>query len=275
MHLVFIDDSQQQDPPRRGLGHLLAIGAVVIPEQQLSKYASTQDAIRAKFAVPDGEEIKWKPSKGSYLASAGREIVYALRAAILKAANQHNVKSIVVIVDHSAAYKTRTQAEVGREILTWLFERTSMLLDDHQDVGIMIADKPGGGSAEEGRWLADTLQITNDGTEYVEPGKLVLPIVTAPSHHVPHLQLADLVVAATTAAVAGRPAGLDLKEHLAKLMHRHSLGDVNGAGVVIFPPNYNLYYHAFGESSCSKPGSNAGFALPRKGLPYYDDDGLG
>lgn len=42
MHLVFIDYSQQQNPPPRGLGHLLAIGAVVIPEQQLSKFASAR-----------------------------------------------------------------------------------------------------------------------------------------------------------------------------------------------------------------------------------------
>jgi hypothetical protein len=194
---------------------------------------------------------------------------------MLKAAIDHNIKSIVVIIDQSAAYTQRSQAEVGRELLKWLFERISMLLDDYDDIGIMIADKPGGGSADEGRWLADTLRITGDGTEYVEPGKIVLPIVTAPSHHVPHLQLADLVVASTTAAIAGRKSGLDLGHILVELMHRHSLGDVNGAGLVLFPPKYNLYYHAFGETSCSKPGRNTGFGLPVKGEPYCDDDGLG
>jgi hypothetical protein len=102
-----------------------------------------------------------------------------------------------------------------------------------------------------GRWLADILRITDDGTEYVQPSKIVLPIMTAPSHHVPHLQPADFVVA-TTAVIAGRKAGLDLKELLAKVMHLHSPGDVNGVGVVLFPPDYNLYYHAFGETSRSQ-----------------------
>ena len=99
----------------------------------------------------------------------------------------------------------------------------------------MIADKPGGGHKEDSRWLAETLQLTSDGTEYVTPGRIVLPIVTAHSHHLPHLQLADLVVAATTAAVAGRQSGLSLGPLLAKLMHRHKLGDANGAGIVLWP----------------------------------------
>jgi hypothetical protein len=275
MRLVFIDDSQQTNPPRRGMGHLLAIGAVIVPEHQVAPFAATLAAIRTEIGIPAGEEIKWKPPKGSFLADAGGETALALRTRMLQAAIDHDIRSIVVVLDHSAAYTSRTQADAGREILKWLFERVSMLLDDYKDIGIMIADKPGGGSADEGRWLTDTLRITNDGTEYVSPGKIVLPIVTAPSHHVPHLQLADLVVAATTAAIAGRKSGLDLKELLPKLMHRNSFEDVNGAGVVLFPPKYNLYYWAFGETSCSNPGRNTGFGLPNAGLEYDTDDGLG
>lgn len=32
MRLVFIDDSQQPNPVRAGLGHLLAIGAAIVAE---------------------------------------------------------------------------------------------------------------------------------------------------------------------------------------------------------------------------------------------------
>jgi len=274
VRLVFIDDSQQQQPCRRGLGHLLAIGAVIVPEQRVAPFAAALAAIRAEIGVPVGEEIKWKPARGSFLADGGGETAFALRTRMLQAAIDHDIQSIVVILDHSAAYTSRTQAEAGREILKWLFERVSMLLDDHQDIGIMIADKPGGGSVEEGRWLAETLQLTSDGTKYVQPGKIILPIVTAPSHHVPQLQLADLVVAATTAAIAGRKSGLDLKELLTKLMHRHSLGDVNGAGVVLFPDRPNLYYWAFSETGWSKPSALGGWTLPATQLEYGTDDGL-
>jgi len=138
----------------------------------------------------------------------------------------------------------------------------------------MIADKPGGGHKEDSRWLAETLQLTSDGTEYVTPGRIVLPIVTAHSHHLPQLQLADLVVAATTAAIAGRPAGLSLGPLLARLMHRHKLGDVNGAGIVLWPRRNNLLFHAFGETSYSVPSQNVGVTLPYRAWVYAGDDGL-
>lgn len=124
-----------------------------------------------------------------------------------------------------------------------------MYLSDHDDVGMVIADKPGGGSVQETRWLAGTLKLTNDGTEYVTPDRVVLPIVTATSRHVPHLQLADLVTAATTAAVAGRPSGLRLRELLLALAHKHALGYAGGAGIVLWPRQPNLFYWAFGEAS--------------------------
>ena len=60
-------------------------------------------------------------------------------------------------------------------MLKWLFERISMYLANHADPGVVVADKPGGGAREEKQWLAETLQLTNDGTEYVRPGRIVSP----------------------------------------------------------------------------------------------------
>ncbi|MFC3894461.1 DUF3800 domain-containing protein [Lentzea rhizosphaerae] len=276
MHLIFIDDSQQTDPPRRGLGSLVALGGVVVPENQVAPYAAALAALRTELGMPDGEEIKWKPPRGSYLATAGKEIITNLRTRMLQTAIDHDIRSIVVIIDHGAAYKNRTTVEVGKELLKWLFERVTILLSKAADIGLIIADKPGGGPADEGRWLADTLNLTNDGTEYVEPGKIVLPILTAPSHHVPHLQLADLVTAASTAAVAGRLAGLELKDLLRQLAHRNAHNDAWGAGIVLFPQEMiNLCYWAFGETSASKVAMNTGITLPDKRFDYFNDDGLG
>lgn len=275
MRLVFIDDSQQTNPPRDGLGRLLAIGGVIVPEEQLAGFAADMSAIKADLGIPVSEEIKWKPPKGSFLAGAGGEVAQALRQQMLEAAFARDIRSIVVMVDHSQVYTSRTDAEVGREILKWLYERVSIALAKEGDVGLVIADKPGGGSAEEGRWLADSLSLTNDGTEYVEPGNVVLPIVTAPSHHVPHLQLADLIVAACTAAVAGHPAALALRPLLRQLFHRNAVGDAGGAGIVIFPARPNLYHWAFGEDSYSKVGMNTGWTLPWREWKYATEDGLG
>lgn len=275
MRVMFIDDSEQRNPPRRGLGALLAVGGVAVPQAELRPLSLSLTQIRHKFGVPDGEELKWKPPRGSFLADAGGPLILRLREAMFTAALDHQARSIVVVLDHSAAYTSSTKAEAGREILKWLFERTTMLLNDYGDIGMMIADKPGGGSAEEGRWLSDTLALTDFGTEYVQAGPVAMPVLTAPSHHVPHLQLADLVVAATTAAVAGVPAGLRHKDALRQLAHRHSLGGVNGAGLVLFPEQRNLYYWVLGETEWSRPSQQAGVGLPTPFGPFATDDGLG
>lgn len=106
----------------------------------------------------------------------------------------------------------------------------------------MICDKPGGSHKDEDSWIADTLQLTNFGTIYVKPGSVVLPILTAPSHHHPHLQLADLIAGSPTAAVAGVQYGVDLIPRLKPLLHTNNLGNIPGTGPKLFPDDLmNLY----------------------------------
>lgn len=276
MRIAFLDDSEQANPPRAGIGNLLAFAAVIFPEQSLAPFAKDLSNITADLGIPAGEEIKWNPPRRSFLRGADGHLVKTLRQRMLEAAAEHQVRTITVIIDHDARYQSYSKPELGKVILKWLYERVSMHLGDHDDIGIMIADKPGGGAREERRWLAETLKLTSDGTEYVEPGRVVLPVVTADSRHVPHLQLADLIAAATTGAIAGNPSALELGPLLAKVMHRHSLGDVNGAGLVLFPDAYyNLLYHCFHETGWSRPGRMSGYTLPWRDWPYATDDGLG
>jgi hypothetical protein len=275
MRLVFIDDSEQAKPRRHGLGPLLALGAVIVPEEQIAGYAEDLLKIKTDIGMPPTEEAKWKPAKNSFLATAGGEVVSTLRQRMFDAALARQIKTAVVMLDHSKAYTSRSRAEVGQELLKWLYERITMHLVDNNDIGIVIADKPGGGPKDDTRWLADTLHLTSDGTEHVSPDRIVIPIVTGASHHVPHLQLADLVVAATTAAVAGNPHGVALGPKLLQLAHKNTLGLAGGAGIVIWPPDLtNLLHWAFGEKTYAKVARNVGVTLPWRDWPYAEDDGL-
>ncbi|MEH0550801.1 hypothetical protein [Streptomyces sp. B21-101] len=104
MRLIFIDDSRQRNCPRKGLGDLVALGAVSVPDKTISPFAESLQEIRNDLGIPDDEELKWKPAKGSFLATAGGELVTQLRQRMLQAAIDHEIRSMVVIIDHSAAY---------------------------------------------------------------------------------------------------------------------------------------------------------------------------
>jgi hypothetical protein len=86
--------------------------------------------------------------------------------------------------------------------------------------------------------------------------------------------LPDLVTAATTAAVAGRPSGLQLRELLLALAHKHALGYAGGAGIVLWPRQPNLFYWAFGETVWALPSALSGYDLPDPDWDYGTDDGL-
>src|SRR5690606_8706973 len=199
--------------------------------------------------IPADEELKWKPAKGTFLRGANGELVADLRQSMLDAALKCDIRPAVVVVDQGRVFREKTAAGAGKEIVKYLYERIEMCLDDNKDIGVVIADEPGGGAKAERRWLADTLELTKNGTQYVRAERVVMPIVTAPSDHVPHLQLADLVTAATTAAVAGRKSGLDLVSRLKALAHKRKSGETGGAGIVLWPPDlYDLHWWVFGET---------------------------
>jgi hypothetical protein len=179
MRLIFVDDSVQTNPPRAGLGQLVSIGAVVFPEDQARPFADALVQIRTDLGIPPEEELKWKPARGSFLAQAGGDLVRDLRLRMLEAAAEFEVKSAVVVIDHGSVYRSDTAAQVGSRILPWLYERIEMLLTDTNDLGIVVADEPGGGTRAERTWLAETLALTDQGTRYVTAERVVMPIVTA------------------------------------------------------------------------------------------------
>ncbi|GGO49426.1 hypothetical protein GCM10012287_26750 [Streptomyces daqingensis] len=278
MQLVFIDDSGQSDPRREHLGELVSVGAVIFPEHQVSEYTKEIDLLRAEIGMPDDQEFKWNSPRGSFLAKAGGPTVKEQRRKMLEIAARCEVRTAVVIWDRSKV--TWDKHEAAGEILKYLYERIERHLRTYDERGVVIADVPGGGAADHSKWLAQALDLTTAGTRYAKPERVIMPIVTAPSHHVPHLQLADLVTAATTAAFAGHTSGLELMDMLKPLARTNAYGDIGGTGVVLWPPDLNdLYFWVLGQKSwwkgsneCRLGPSDGPFAQP--GRPFQNSDGM-
>jgi hypothetical protein len=236
---VFADDSEEKSPRRTGLGHLVGVGAVLFPESSLAAYSDAIRSLRQELGIPPDVELKWSPPDGSWLKTPeGNAVRTPLRKRMLTIAGDLGARTLAVVWDRGRL--GWPVPETRREVLKYLYDKVSMCLMTLDDHAVVIADEPGGGPSDQKAWLAETLPLTDEGTYYTKPDRIVLPITTAPSHHVPHLQLADLVAGATTAAVAGNRYALELKPELMAVAHRNFHGRVGGAGLTLWPPELSL-----------------------------------
>jgi hypothetical protein len=275
VRFIFIDDSDRSrsdELPRTGIGPLLAYGGVVVDQEALTAYSAGLERLRGELGIPSDSELKWNPSEDPFLKGKWK-LIRQVREEMLHFAISLNIRSIVVIWDRGRV--SWDESRVQKELLKYLYERISYCLASLEDVGVVVADQPGGDRSDEKRWLANSLQLTNYGTEYVNPDRVVLPIVTTRSDHVPHLQLADLVVSATTAAIAGSPYGLCLVPLLLQLAHKNAYGRAGGAGIKLFPDDLlNLHRWVFGEDTFVTVSTNTIQPLPCRDWSYATNDGL-
>ncbi len=176
MQLAFIDDSEEKQPRRAGLGHLVAVGGVVVPETAVAPYSIGLAGICQELGVPERTELKWSPGDGSWLKTReGSAVRTELRERMLTLAVDLGITSVAVVWDRGLVDWSVNEVQV--EILRWVYERISMCLPA-DEVAVVIADEPGGDRRDQREWLAETLELTDHGTEYVTPDRVVLPIVT-------------------------------------------------------------------------------------------------
>lgn len=274
MWLVFVDDTKQKGL-RQGMGHLLALGAVAFEERQVAPYAARVRAIYSEHDVPEHSEfdteLKWSCRKDSWFKRApGSESLTLLREQCLEAAQACEARATAVVFDLGRTSVQDRRAE--KLVLEYLYERVSMMIPPGERA-VIVFDKPGGSHKDEDAWISNTRRLTSVGTSYVGPESVILPILTAPSHHHPHLQLADLVAGSLTAAVAGVDYGLDLMAAVKPLLHTNAHGGIGGTGLKLFPGELvNLYHWALGEDSYMRGAW--GMTLPTGGGDYGQDDGM-
>lgn len=274
MHIAYVDDSAQRGR-RRGQGKLVGLGAAVLAESRIKSFADDFYSCFSQFEVPHEVELKWSPdSKNDWFRANGKtNILQPLREAILDAAIANDVTALVSAWDNGAQ-KTMYGYDPEYWVVRFMYERIEMHLSTLKQRGVIVFDKPGGDHKDEDAWISDTRELTDIGTEYVKPDAIVAPILTAPSHHHPQLQLADLIAGASVGALAGTKYALALLPKIKQLYLRNSWGNVGGLGVKLYPDEVcNLYHWVFGDDMMVR--RNSGVELPYRNFRrFVEDDGL-
>ncbi|WP_217574926.1 hypothetical protein [Streptomyces sp. GbtcB7] len=282
---MFIDDSARTAPgdvPRAQLGPLHAYGAVIVPEESLVPYAERLAALRTRLGLPPKTEFKWNPGGGSL--HKNWDALREARPQMLQDAQDLGISAVVVICATERMPNSWDKGKIQLEMLKYLYERVSMVLDNTGPSGILIADQPPGDRTDEKRWLGQALALTENGTQYIapDPNRIVLPVLTARSDHLALLQLADLVTAATTALIAGSEHAAPYRDLIKSLLAKNWLDGMGGTGLKLFPdaeysPHNlrNLFYWAFGEWGFSKVAHFGHKPLPHYEWAYATSDGLG
>jgi hypothetical protein len=258
------------------MGQLVALGAAIFDEDQIQPFAQEFRALYDEFAVPHDVELKWSNPQGHNWWGESEENKAKqtpMRERVLQLAQAHGVRVIVVIWDEGGGVETAGGDGPEDSVIKFMFERISAQLENAQDRGIIVFDKPGGNHRDEANWLSGRAEMVRLGTEYVRPNAIVTQILTAPSHLHPHLQLADLIAGSVTAAVAGNRYGGALVPFIKPMTCINSWGHVGGTGLKLYPDKLNNLHHwLLGEDSFTR--GSGGVRLPYDGWRYATEDGL-
>jgi hypothetical protein len=268
---VFVaDDAKQRKPTRRGMGPLVAVGGLHVPSDAIRALERDLDQLCRDTGFPRGQEFKWSPDKRSWmrknLQGDAREQFFV---AALERAREAGATALVVIEDARKRPASQYSANAEEDVVTMFLERAHNHLARTGTEAMVVADRPGGGSAAEKRFLANCLETLRSGTDWVIPERLAL-VLTTDSTLVRLLQLADVVTGSTLAYVSGESTySPRLFPHVKPLL-RQEMGRVGGCGVKIHPDftYVNLYHWLLGDDYLVR--GNVGHPLPEAGRAYPD-----
>lgn len=268
MDFFFVDDAGQQKPTRTGMGPILAVGGLYVPEVSIQRLEKSIEKTCSDFGFPPNEMFKWSPGKElwmySKLIDASRQQFFMN---VMKQALECECKAIIILED--TRYKTATGAPTPEIDLIQLFlERAHWVLFGKQCCGIVIVSQPGGDRRHENKFLADCVETLRLGTDYVKLDRIALSVLSCSPKFIRLLQLADVITSCTTAYVAGEnkfsPPVFDaIRPILAGSQERKG-----GFGLKIHPDieYVNLYYWLLGDPTFWK--GNMGLPLPLAGRMY-------
>jgi hypothetical protein len=259
-----------QDGYRDGMGRLVAVGGVMVDEASLRPLSVAVDEICRSRGVPDGTELKWSPPRENWLHhNLHGEERADLFANCLQALQGFGGRAVAVVWDTGRTTLEGEQAFL--KAVEWALERFVMQLSAEQ-LGAVIADRPGGGVGDENRLLANALERIEQGTPYVALSEhIALNLLTTPSHLSRHVQLADLVAGSCTGMVGGNRYAPPVFQHVSPVLFQAMTGARAGVGLKLFPDALtNLYLHLLGENQYWSDSRQAWIALPSGEFPYQE-----
>lgn len=248
MVFVFLDDCKQISS-RPGLAPLVAVGGIVVKASQLRSFISEIDKACSDAGFPSGEKFKWSPGKELWMSSGlkGSDRADFFKA-IIAVSKKHEVEALVVCEEEGNSTATGA-ATAELDVIKLILEKVEAYCQKQRVDAMVIFDRPGGGMKEVENFLGDCMESIIAGTNYVKNERLLVPPLASPSAFCRPLQVADLVVSSTTAAVSGEDkysAGMvkELKE-----LYYQPRGYIAGWGVKLWPKwrLTNLYHWVLGE----------------------------
>lgn len=268
MYVFFADDAKQNQPSREHMGGLVASGGLFVDGDELALMEHELNDLCITNGFPRNEEFKWSPRRNTWMH---HNLVEGQRreffSSVIRICTSHNAKAIVIICD--SQYRIPGDCTNHEMFVTkMLLERVNNLANSVASTAIVVVDRPGGGIAEERKFLSECLHTLQEGTPYVMPEKIAVNPISTDSHLIRTLQASDLIVSCTTALVAGQTTlAPDIFESIKPILAQ-DLGRIGGVGVKIHPDfvYLNLYHWLLGDDMHVR--NMNGTPLPFLAQPY-------
>jgi hypothetical protein len=268
MDIFFVDDAGQTRPSRPGMGPILAVGGIHVPEASISELENKIEALCIETGFPPDEIFKWSPRRGPWMyGNLVREARQEFLIRVLSLAREAEATAIVIIEDTDCG--TAPKAETHDiDLIQLLLERAHHELVARGCSGIVIVAQPSGDRTTETKFLANCLETLKCGTDYLKPDRIALSVLSCPPKFIRLLQVADVITACTTAFVAGQDEFSPPIFDTVKQLLVNENGRIGGFGLKIHPDmKYaNLYHWLVGDSHFWK--HSLGVPLLLKGYPY-------
>lgn len=270
MHLAFVDDSKQTKPSREGIGAAVACGGFFLDADDARVAEAALDVLCEQTGFPEGDEFKWSPQKGSWMHSdlieGNRE---RFQFGVIDVLRRHGAQAVFVAEDSTKGRASSDELDPNDDVLVMWLERLEGRLVEAEAHALLVADRPGGDTKEENRFLSDCLDQLRNGTAFVDHDRIVF-IVATQGRFVRLLQAADLVASCMTAYFAGESNyAPPVAQHMLDLFKQPS-GRIGGSSVKFHPDfSYlNLYYWLLGDTHAGP--LLGGTPLPTEARPYAE-----